>query len=159
MAAQGQEMAPQRTTVMTIGALSRRTGVPVKILREYEDLGLIYTVGRSPGNYRLFDDEALWCVQTIGGLRGLGLTLKEIQALASTYLNDRGEPIGPRLARLLGAAPTRTEDRIAELGSCSSGSTATRRSTRPSWRAWRTSAPRIPAGVNRRVDSPPGGRP
>ncbi len=116
MAAQGQEMAPQRTTVMTIGALSRRTGVPVKILREYEDLGLIYTVGRSPGNYRLFDDEALWCVQTIGGLRGLGLTLKEIQALASTYLNDRGEPIGPRLARLLGAAPTRTEDRIAELG-------------------------------------------
>jgi hypothetical protein len=46
---------------MTIGALSRRTGVPVKALREYEDLGLIYTVGRSAGNYRLFDEEALWC--------------------------------------------------------------------------------------------------
>jgi hypothetical protein len=35
--------------------------VPVKALREYEDLGLIYTVGRSAGNYRLFDEEALWC--------------------------------------------------------------------------------------------------
>ncbi len=33
-------------------------GVPVKALREYEDAGLIYTVGRSPGNYRLFDDTA-----------------------------------------------------------------------------------------------------
>jgi len=41
---------------MTIGALSRRTGVPVKALREYEDLGLIYTVGRSAGNYQLFDE-------------------------------------------------------------------------------------------------------
>lgn len=44
--------------VMTIGGLSRQTGVPVKTLREYEDLGLIYTVGRSAGNYRLFDAEA-----------------------------------------------------------------------------------------------------
>jgi len=28
-------------SVMTIGRLSRRTGVPVKVLREYEDMGLI----------------------------------------------------------------------------------------------------------------------
>ena len=34
--------------VMTIGVLSRRTGVSVKTLREYEGMGLIYTVGRSP---------------------------------------------------------------------------------------------------------------
>ncbi|HEX5401472.1 MAG TPA: MerR family DNA-binding transcriptional regulator, partial [Pseudonocardiaceae bacterium] len=32
-----------RSAVMTIGALARRTGVPVKALREYEDAGLIYT--------------------------------------------------------------------------------------------------------------------
>jgi MerR family transcriptional regulator, copper efflux regulator len=47
-------------SVMTIGRLSRRTGVLVKVLREYEDMGLIYTVGRSAGNYRLFDEDALW---------------------------------------------------------------------------------------------------
>jgi len=35
-------------TAMTIGAPSRRTGVPIKLLHEYEDAGLIYTVGRSP---------------------------------------------------------------------------------------------------------------
>lgn len=52
-----REVGP--TAVMTIGALSRRTGVAVKTLREYEDLGFIYTAGRSPGGYRLFDDEAL----------------------------------------------------------------------------------------------------
>jgi len=42
---------------MTIGDLSRRTGVPVKTLRKYEDMGLICTAGRSPGNYRLFDED------------------------------------------------------------------------------------------------------
>ncbi|MEA2503567.1 MAG: MerR family transcriptional regulator, copper efflux regulator [Actinomycetota bacterium] len=64
---------------MTIGSLSRRTGVPVTTLRKYEDMGLISTAGRSPGNYRLFDEEALWCVGVVGSLRGLGLTLAEIR--------------------------------------------------------------------------------
>jgi hypothetical protein len=53
--------------VMTIGTLSRRTGIPVKALRAYEDMGLLYTVGRSPGNYRLFGEEALWCVGVVSG--------------------------------------------------------------------------------------------
>lgn len=101
--------------VMTIGALSRRTGVPVKALREYEDLGLIYTVGRSRGNYRLFDDTALWCVGVVVNLRALGLTLAEIQELAAIYLTRQSEPIGPYLARLLHTARARTDARIAEL--------------------------------------------
>lgn len=101
--------------LMTIGTLSRRTGVPVKLLREYEDAGLIYTAGRSEGNYRLFDDEALWCVGVIKTLRGLGLTLAEIGELTSVYLRDAGEPIGPRLAGVLRVARTRAEARIAEM--------------------------------------------
>jgi MerR family transcriptional regulator, copper efflux regulator len=105
-----------RPAVMTIGALSRRTGAPVKALREYEDLGLIYTVGRSAGNYRLFDEEALWCVAVIGTLRGLGLTLAEIGDLAASYLQRPGEPVGPRLEAVLSAVRARTENRIAELG-------------------------------------------
>lgn len=101
--------------VMTIGALSRRTGVPVKTLRTYEDLGLIYSVGRSAGNYRLFGPEALWCVGVISGLRQVGLTLAEIGDLATVYLRDTGEPVGPRLAGLLQAVRERTQERIAEL--------------------------------------------
>jgi DNA-binding transcriptional MerR regulator len=102
-------------SVMTIGTLARRTGVPVKTLREYEDLGLIYTVGRSPGNYRLFGEEALWCVGVVGTLRGLGLTLSEIQDLAAGYLGRTDEPVGPRLARVLQAVRTRTQARIVDL--------------------------------------------
>ena len=101
--------------VMTIGALSRRTGVPVKTLRAYEDMGLIYTVGRSGGNYRLFGEEALWCIHVVGGLRELGLTLHEIRDLAGVYLQDTGEPVGPRLAATLQAVRARTQQRIAQL--------------------------------------------
>jgi DNA-binding transcriptional MerR regulator len=100
---------------MTIGSLSRRTGVPVKALREYEDIGLIYTVGRSPGNYRLFDEDALWCVGVITRLRRLGLTLAEIRDLAAEYLQHTDTQAGPRLAEVLRAVRGRTEERIAEL--------------------------------------------
>jgi MerR family transcriptional regulator, copper efflux regulator len=114
----GSPMTPGsgQSAVMTIGALSRRTGVPVKALREYEDLGLIYTVGRSAGNYRLFGEEALWCVGVVGILRGLGLTLAEIRDLAASYLQRSDGPVGPRLAQVLATARARTESRIAELG-------------------------------------------
>lgn len=103
------------TSAMTIGALARRTGVPVKTLREYEDLGLIYTVGRSAGNYRLFGEEALWCVAVVGTLRGLGLTLSEIRELTAIYLGRTDEPIGTRLAQTLQAVRARAKVRIAEL--------------------------------------------
>lgn len=103
------------TGIMTIGALSRRTGVAVKTLRAYEDAGLIYTAGRSPGNYRLFTSEAVACVKVIETLRSLGLTLAQLQEFAAGYLARPDEPAGPLLARLLAAARSRTDERIAEL--------------------------------------------
>src|SRR5262249_298618 len=113
--ARGAAEEVSRPMVMTIGALSGRTGVPVKTRRAYEDMGLMYTVGRSAGNYRLFGEEALWCVGVVGGLRDLGLTLHEIRDLAGAYLQESGEPVGPRLATLLQAVRARTEQRIAIL--------------------------------------------
>ncbi len=98
-----------------IGELSRQTGMPVKALREYADMGLIYTVGRSPGNYRLFDESALWCVEVIRGLRSLGLTVAEIREVARVYLARPDQPIGPHLAQRLAAARARIDARIGEL--------------------------------------------
>jgi MerR family transcriptional regulator, copper efflux regulator len=100
---------------MTIGDLSRRTGVPVKTLRNYEDLGIIYTLGRSAGNYRLFDESALWCVEMIRGLRSLGLTVAEIREIADIYLGQPAQPIGPHLADRLRAARARIDARLDEL--------------------------------------------
>jgi len=108
-------MAADPNDVMTIGALSRRCGVPVKTLRTYEDLGLIYTVGRSDGNYRLFGSEALWCVQATETLRRMGLTLAEITDTMQSYTGAGADAFGPRFARLLDAVQQRTEQRIDDL--------------------------------------------
>jgi MerR family transcriptional regulator, copper efflux regulator len=101
--------------LMTVGELARRTGMSAKAIRQFEGLGLIYSAGRSEANYRLFDESAIWCVQVIGSLRSLGLTIKEIQRLAAVYLDRPGEPIGPQLAALLDRAEQRIEQRRAEL--------------------------------------------
>jgi MerR family copper efflux transcriptional regulator len=101
--------------LMTVGELARRTGLSIKAIRRYEDLGLIYSAGRSEGGYRLFDESALWCAQVIQTLRSLGLTIKEIDTLGRAYLSRPDEPIGPRLATLLDQAEQRIDHRIAEL--------------------------------------------
>jgi MerR family copper efflux transcriptional regulator len=109
----GEEQTGER--LMTVGELARRTGMSAKAIRQFEGLGLIYSAGRSEANYRLFDESAIWCVQVIGNLRSLGLTIKEIQQLAAVYLDRSSEPIGPRLAELLDRAEQRIEQRREEL--------------------------------------------
>jgi MerR family copper efflux transcriptional regulator len=104
--------------LMTVGELSRRTGLSIKSIRQYEALGLIYSAGRSPGNYRLFDESALWCAKVIVTLRSLGLTIKEIEQLGRAYLSRPDESVGPRLAAFLDTAERRIDDRIAALAAC-----------------------------------------
>lgn len=100
---------------MTVGELAERTGVSRKTIRDLEGRGLIYTAGRSEANYRLFDEEALWCVQMITGLRSLGLTLNEIERFGKEYLKQPGEPSGPRLDLLLERVERRVTKQLAEL--------------------------------------------
>ncbi len=104
-----------RANAMTIGQLSRRTGVPIKVLREYERLGFLYTLGRSESNYRLFGEEAVWCVQVTQGLRSLGLTLNEIRELVTRYLEQPDARDVAFLDQHLAEALLRVETRVADL--------------------------------------------
>jgi len=100
---------------MTIGRLSRRAGVPIKALRDYERRGFLYTQGRSEGNYRLFGEEALWCVRVVQELRLLGLTLNEIEALVISYADGPSEALSALLDTQLARAESRVATRIADL--------------------------------------------
>lgn len=102
---------------MTVGQLSERTGMSIKMIRKLESRGLIYNAGRTASNYRLFDDTALWCVQVVGNLRGLGLTLDEIEGLAGVLAKGPPEEVAARLDVLLTRAEERIDKRIAELHS------------------------------------------
>ena len=104
-----------RSHAMTVGQLARRTGVPIKALRTYEDLGFLSTPGRSESNYRLFGEEAVRCVQMVQGLRSLGLTLKAIQALATAHCEGPGELVEGLLQEHLPQALARVEAQISTL--------------------------------------------
>jgi MerR family copper efflux transcriptional regulator len=105
----------QGSDLMTVGELSRRTGLSIKEIREYEGLGLIYSAGRSDSGYRMFDSSALWCARVISQLRAVGLTVKEIKRIGDAYLDHPDEPIGPRIAAALDRAEQRVEAQVEEL--------------------------------------------
>ncbi|GAA0344423.1 MerR family transcriptional regulator [Actinoallomurus spadix] len=59
----------------TIGEVARLSGLPVATVRYYSDEGLVPPVARSPGGYRLYDEDALARLQLVRTLRDLGVDL------------------------------------------------------------------------------------
>lgn len=76
-------------SLLKIGELSARSGVPIKTIRYYEDLGLITNAGRTEGQFRLFHLETINRLGFIKQLQGLGLSLQEIGECLVIY--DAGE--------------------------------------------------------------------
>jgi len=64
---------------MSIGALARRTGLPVKTIRYYSDQGLVPVAGRTSAGYRRYDEAAAARLALIRTLRELGLGLAPIR--------------------------------------------------------------------------------
>ncbi|MEW9533054.1 MerR family transcriptional regulator [Microbispora sp. NPDC049125] len=66
-------------TLYSIGDLARRTGLTVKAVRFYSDLGLVPPADRSPAGYRLYDLDAVARAELVRTLRELGLDLPTIR--------------------------------------------------------------------------------
>ncbi|WP_336207936.1 MerR family transcriptional regulator [Nonomuraea sp. LPB2021202275-12-8] len=65
---------------MKIGELSRRTGVPTRMLRYYEEQDLLHPE-RSDNGYRVYGPTAVYQVQQIRGLLDSGLTTEIIRRI------------------------------------------------------------------------------
>src|ERR1039457_3356113 len=82
-----QVPAPPRTgRVMRIGELSRRTGVPARMLRYYEEQDLL-PPERAGNGYRSYSLSDLYRVQQIRGLLDSGLTTEIIRGILP-FLDD-----------------------------------------------------------------------
>lgn len=64
-----------------IGDLAARTGLPVKLVRHWSDLGIVPPSGRSPSGYRRYGAEAVARLELARTLRDLGLGLREIRSV------------------------------------------------------------------------------
>ncbi|MCS5479130.1 MerR family transcriptional regulator [Corynebacterium sp. YIM 101645] len=84
---------------MLIGEVSRRTGISARMLRHYEELGLVSPHARTSGGYRDYSEEDLRQLLQVEALRSLGLPLAHIAQL---------------LAEGVGGLPTMIDRLIAE---------------------------------------------
>jgi len=67
--------------LFSIGDLARRTGLPVRTIRFYSEVGVVVESARSPAGYRRYDHEAITRLDLVRTLRELGLPLDTIRSL------------------------------------------------------------------------------
>lgn len=78
------------TQPLQIGEVAKHSGLPVKTIRYYEDIGLLGgTVERSASGYRLFQPQALNRLAFIKRAQSLGLSLSEIAQILQVH--DQGQ--------------------------------------------------------------------
>jgi DNA-binding transcriptional MerR regulator len=63
---------------MKIGELSKKTGLSVRTLHHYDEIGLLRPSTRSEGDHRVYSKDDIEQLQKIVSLKQLGLTLDEI---------------------------------------------------------------------------------
>jgi DNA-binding transcriptional MerR regulator len=85
--------------LVPIGALSRRSGVPVKTIRFYSDAGLLPPAAVTASRYRLYGEDAWVQLDLIRALRALGFDLATIQQLVAQR-RTAGEAIRLQIAAI-----------------------------------------------------------
>ncbi|MDQ4048134.1 MAG: redox-sensitive transcriptional activator SoxR [Actinomycetota bacterium] len=101
------------SSLLTIGEVSRRSGVATSALRFYEERGLI-TSERAGSGHRRYPRPVLRRIAFIVFARRIGLTLEEIGAELRRLPPDRA-PTRRDWSRLTSSWTSRIDDRIAEL--------------------------------------------
>lgn len=84
---------------MKIQEFSKRTRVPAKTIRYYEEIGLLPAPARAENNYREYNEQDVDRLRLVAGARRLDLSLEEIREILA--LRDRHEaPCRTLLKRL-----------------------------------------------------------
>src|SRR4051794_16119272 len=94
------------TTMWTVGQVAERSGVTVRTLHHYDEIGLVRPSRRSAAGYRLYADEDLVRLQHVVVYRRLGLALEEIAVL----LDDPDADVAAHLRRQRNAVISRLDE-------------------------------------------------
>lgn len=74
---------------VNIGMASRMSGVTPKMVRHYESLGLLPSVGRTDGGYRQYTEAEVHTLRFIKRARELGFPMSDIAELVGLWRNRR----------------------------------------------------------------------
>lgn len=76
------------TRTMTIGEAADAAGVSVKMIRHYEQIGLLTTAARTPSGYRQYGAQDISVLRFIRQSKGLGFSMRQIAELLRLWRND-----------------------------------------------------------------------
>ncbi|MBE1535596.1 MerR family transcriptional regulator [Actinomadura algeriensis] len=104
---------------MQIGEVADRTGLSLRTIRHYEDVGLALPTARSQGGFRLYTDDDVARLLVIKRMKPLDFTLEEMRDLL-TILDelqaaDTDEATRTDLAKRLAVYRTLVEERCAKI--------------------------------------------
>lgn len=97
---------------LSIGALSRATGVKVETIRYYERIGLMPAPLRSEGGHRQYREAEMRRLRFVRRARELGFTLDEVRELLN--LADGGGPCA-EVEAIAKTHLTAVQERITDL--------------------------------------------
>lgn len=89
-----------RNNVWKVGELARRTGLSVRALHHYEEIGLLVPSGRTESGHRLYAEGDVLRLQQIASLRSLGFSLAEIREFLNASNFSSGRVIELHIARI-----------------------------------------------------------
>ncbi|SNS06690.1 Cu(I)-responsive transcriptional regulator [Antarctobacter heliothermus] len=99
---------------MNIGDVARRSGLPAKTIRYYEDIGLIRPK-RSENGYRSFRESDLHKLAFLGRARALGFTIEDCRTLVALYEDEARE--SAQVKHIAEEHLRQIDDKIAQLQS------------------------------------------
>lgn len=73
---------------MNISAAAEASGLPVKTVRYYADIGLVDAAARTSAGYRTYDDSAIRKLVFIRRAREFGFTIEECKELLGLYQDE-----------------------------------------------------------------------
>ena len=74
---------------MNIGEAAAASGVTAKMIRHYEDRGLISRAGRAASGYRVYREDDVHVLRFVRRARDLGFSMDEIRELLGLWRNRR----------------------------------------------------------------------
>jgi DNA-binding transcriptional MerR regulator len=86
--------------VWKIGELARRTGLTVRTLHHYDEIGLLSPAERSDGGHRVYDEAGVQRLYRIVSLRSLGFPLDAIAQALDSERFDPAQAVDDHLRRL-----------------------------------------------------------